>query len=491
MRSISVSVAAALLALAPAQAEKPPAPVVCAVDVAGNTRTRERVIRDELLFAPGDTLQAGALEESERNLRRLLFLGQVRIDTSRTPGGVGVRVQVQDLYSRALSPLLAGEPGELSYGLVALDYNLLGRGQTLRLSAQHRAVEGNRADVAYEAPRLGAAHAAAVSAGLGAEDHVFEVTLSHPFRALGTRASWGIWASHERHVERLYARQRLTWRYEESERGLSLWAVGSLGGGDKWRPGLYLSATDRSFAASPPFSGAPSDRRRVLPSAGLMWWRPAFARARFIQSLGPLEDLQTGSWVFLRWGLSRRWVGSDRDFAFWQVQASPRLASGDRTFLFTSFYAGGRTGAPGLHHVLVQAEVLGYRRLGRAHSLAVHLRADALHRPEDDAQLLLGLDSGLRGYPPRRFDGTRRWVAGVEVRPALHQAPDWVLAAALFAEAGVAWTPGTRHRPAAATGAGVRLGLPRVYNTPVLRSDLAYAWTDRALQVSVGVGQYF
>ena len=40
-------------------------------------------------------------------------------------------------------------------------------------------------------------------------------------------------------------------------------------------------------------------------------------------------------------------------------------------------------------------------------------------------------------------------------------------------------------------GAGGRIGLPRVYNTPVMRVDLAYGAGDGAWQLSFGIGQYF
>ena len=39
---------------------------------------------------------------------------------------VDVTVSVRDLYARAVAPLLSGEPDELSYGAVAMDYNLFG-----------------------------------------------------------------------------------------------------------------------------------------------------------------------------------------------------------------------------------------------------------------------------------------------------------------------------------------------------------------------------
>ena len=53
------------------------AQVVREVEITGNTRTKAEVIRRELLFEPGDTLTVDLIEETERNLRAFLFLGDV------------------------------------------------------------------------------------------------------------------------------------------------------------------------------------------------------------------------------------------------------------------------------------------------------------------------------------------------------------------------------------------------------------------------------
>ena len=87
--------------------------------------------------------------------------------------------------------------------------------------------------------------------------------------------------------------------------------------------------------------------------------------------------------------------------------------------------------------------------------------------------------------------GTRRILLNVEARPTFYQHPLFVLAGALFVDAGRAWNPGAAGKAKWGFGAGGRVGLPRVYNTPVMRADLAYGAADRVWQLSFGVGQYF
>ncbi len=57
---------------------------------------------------------------------------------------------------------------------------------------------------------------------------------------------------------------------------------------------------------------------------------------------------------------------------------------------------------------------------------------------------------------------------------------------------GTAWTPGiTTPRLKTSVGFGGRLGFTKVYNNPIARVDLAYAFQDQTWQLWMGLGQYF
>ena len=479
--------------LAVPEIDSVPAPIIRNIHIHGNTRTRTGIIRRELLFSVGDSLDAALLAETERNLRQLLFLGQVDVRPLQRQDGVDIQVQVQDLYARALSPQISGKPGELSYALVALDYNFLGRAQVTRLTLDHRAIEGNSATLDYQIPRLfDGPHNLTTRLGKGAEGHRVEGSLSRPFHTLSSLSAYGLSLYSREDITRLYAKQLLAERYTDRLDGGSLWYTHSLGQSTKFRPTFRLSISDRRFTPSSPFSYAPQDRRRVLPSTGFTVWRPRYEKARFIRTLGPIEDIQIGSWLSTRWGFSHRDLGSDRNFHFFSTQLSPRFKPHPVAYSFATLYLSGRRDSSEFYHIFSLAELLTYVRLSSHGTLALRLRADALHRPEDASQLLLGLDNGLRGYPPRRFDGSRRFLGNLEYRPIFKTHPLYILAGALFAEGGAAWTPShTSPSLNLAVGLGGRLGLPQVYDTPVLRADLAWGFRDRALQLSFGVGQFF
>jgi len=473
------------------------------IEIRGNLRTHDDIVRRELLFSVGDTVDAHRLAETERNLRRLLFLGDVilrfeAISSEATQPRPGrAIVDVSERHSRALSPLLDGEAQELSYGLVALDYNFLGRGQVAQVTFFHDAVTGNEIRGTYREPRLaGSRHALRLSAGYaGDEGKDLSVLLSKPFYALNSRWAYGLALAHDRERVRLYSGGVLAARYHDELASSSLWLSHSIDhGGWKIRPGLRLGISDREFAPDSSYTYRPNPRRRVLPSLSLTLWRPAYARERFVRGLGQIEDLQTGGWMTLQAGYSAETLGSDRSYPVAAIALAPRGQPTPNSFLFglISVSSRWREGKP--WHMVTSVSGSSYLRYRQSHVWAMRIAYHALHRIEDrGAQLLLGVDTGLRGYDPRRFDGTRRILAGVEARPILWRHEMAVVGAALFADAGKAWTSGSVSQPwVESIGAGFRIGLPTVYDTPILRVDLAHGLQARqAWQVAFGLGHPF
>ncbi|MDA0337433.1 MAG: hypothetical protein O2782_19905 [bacterium] len=488
-----------LLLAAPARAED----VIAAIEVRGNTRTKSAVVLRELLFHAGEPLQAAAVEESRRNLRSLLYLGRVQIHTAAAaPGSVRVVVEVDDLYARALSPLLAGDDEEISYGAVAVDYNLFGQGQYARLTAFDDARSGRRVTAQFGDPRIRSTQLRlATEAGWAEEGHQLGVSLSQPFYQLATTWAYGASASSYESWSRRYRSGTLAALYADRLDAASLWLARSYGDDIKIRPGLQLTASDDSFVPLNSYTYAPANRRRVVSGLSLTVWQPRYVTERFIQYLGPDEDFQVGSFLTLQAGLSTRALGSDRDYPYAALTLSPRFRLASGWLLLSSMELRSRWHGGRYENLRTSSSL---RLLGRrprwpgSPAIALRLTYDTIDRPQDTgSQYLLGGDSGLRGYLPRQFDGSRRLTAGVELRPVFQHRRSWALGGVLFADAGGAWDGDPSLH--AALGAGLRLGLPRVYDTPVVRLDLARGLAGDVAggsaagiwQLSFGLGQYF
>ena len=100
--------------------------------------TRERVIRRELLFAPGEAVNRQRLEQTERNLRALSFLRDARveaveIDTAADGRTKRADVRVTTWDSWSLTPRLDFEQvgDRTTWDLGVSETNLLGLGKSI------------------------------------------------------------------------------------------------------------------------------------------------------------------------------------------------------------------------------------------------------------------------------------------------------------------------------------------------------------------------
>lgn len=108
------------------------------IDVAGNTRTRDYVIRREFDIGEGDPYNHALIERGERRLNRLGYFKKVHISTrpGSTPDRVIVTVEVEDQPTGSVSlsggySTTAGFLAEVAF----TETNFLGRGQYVKVSA--------------------------------------------------------------------------------------------------------------------------------------------------------------------------------------------------------------------------------------------------------------------------------------------------------------------------------------------------------------------
>jgi outer membrane protein insertion porin family len=109
------------------------------VDVSGNTKTLDRVVRRNLDVADGATYTATGLKTSKENLTRIGYFKDVKIGTapSKTPGEMDVKVDVQEGPTGTLSGGAGYSSVDKIFGVVNLsENNLFGRAWRLSLNTQ-------------------------------------------------------------------------------------------------------------------------------------------------------------------------------------------------------------------------------------------------------------------------------------------------------------------------------------------------------------------
>ncbi len=126
------------------------------ITIRGNTRTRDNVIRRELLIAEGGVFDSKAIRESTQALQRLSYFEEVNIipEPSLDPDRMKVIVEVKEKSTGNFS---IGAGFSSSDGLILMgqisENNLLGRGDTLSFSANLGGIS-SRFNLAYTNPHL-------------------------------------------------------------------------------------------------------------------------------------------------------------------------------------------------------------------------------------------------------------------------------------------------------------------------------------------------
>ncbi len=110
------------------------------IDIVGNTRTRDFVIRREFDIGEGDPYNHAMIENAERRLNNLGFFKHVHISTrpGTSPDRVIVTVEVEDQPTGSVS-LSGGYSTTLGWiaQVAFTETNFLGRGQYLKVSASY------------------------------------------------------------------------------------------------------------------------------------------------------------------------------------------------------------------------------------------------------------------------------------------------------------------------------------------------------------------
>lgn len=109
------------------------------VEITGNTKTLDRVVRQNLEVSDGRTYSATGLKKSKENLTRTSYFKDVKISTapSSTPGEMDAKVEVQEGPTGTLSGGLGYSSLDKVFGVVQLsENNLFGRGWRVALNSQ-------------------------------------------------------------------------------------------------------------------------------------------------------------------------------------------------------------------------------------------------------------------------------------------------------------------------------------------------------------------
>ncbi len=487
-------------------------------------KTREYVLRQELLFTEGETFRPERLAETERNLRELGFLNNISVtavDTTQD-GRVNIRVDVRDSWSLKTSLTWSrAAAGETRWNISLSEVNFLGHAMTMGAGV---GADENSSFYSFWFRKRRITNAGIV---LGAdyakrEDGFYHnLFISRPFYALGDK-----WSVETRAYEaladvRFYlsnagpsgvdptSQASLYARLPRQETGLQLGALMRVSPPDEgriWRlgAGLNIKDTDYKLDSSPTYllsDGRDADlgylaepyepvaREQGLQVFPHFWVRTTgryWHKARYILQYGPVEDIPLDFSFNLKTGPNGPAMGSTTGFggSMWRTELIAtkwwRLGAG---MFKLQGWGVGQTGASTnrYHRFTVQTGWLA--ALGAEHSpWLTRITSEVGHGSNltGENAFTLGLNNGLRTLDFDGMAGDRlvRW--NVEQGKAMpwEVLGFFQMGFAAFYSGGVAYwddedrdVSNARHE----MGLGLRLGPTRSANALISKLDISWA----------------
>ena len=457
-------------------------------------RTREDVIRREVLFSSDQCADAETLAQTERNLRATGFLRDARVETvpaeSGRPGAVDVRVSTWEKWTTAprLGFMQVGNRSVWSVGIA--ERNLFGRG--LSVEVQRRSdIDRDQTLVAVRDPGVaGSRLQAAASFADRSDGHRTELAVARPFFSLDTRFAFAARAEAFEQLDPLYQDGERVADLAHEGRALDLEggrAIGRTANGALRLHGAYRYRRDRVEA----------DLRRFgIAEAGLSFVQHRYLRLTHVNRFERAEDFNLGHQLSAAAGVSLPALGGGKETVFFLAAGGRKgVPVGRERFLIGEASWTGRRAAGRWENGLADTRLAGAFRLMPRALLLTQARYRHGVNLDPETQLTIGAQNGLRGYAVNQWAGSRSLLLGTEARLFVADDVAQLLSFALaaFGEMGYAWPRGTAvnlRELRSDVGLGVMIGRNRLTSRP-LRMDVAYAFNPppgrSRWQVSMGV----
>ena len=497
--------------------------------VEGNSRTRDHVILQELLFKTGDVYPVEDELESERILRRKPYLGDAEIGATwdAEASTVEIRVIVTDLWS--LIPALdipAFSKDSSDFLVQIVDSNMFGTGNQAQFRYQRisEAEERTRSLIRtrYIDPRLFSSHwefdGQYIQQRVGDS---WQVSLQRPQYALKTRWSAAFKASEHVDLKRWYEDGEKTDVYDRSmQQGsgqitrffgdrhrqvqLSVW-----GFSERSKFNLLDSHSSPDFSATwgatkhQESQFAPQNRDIKILGVSIGRREIDFVRTRYVNQMGRVEDIAVGYGYSMSIGYGSPFYGSDRSETVLNWLFSSSLAHHDWLFLNTHADYTTRLGNEPRESVF-KGRIKIIRKNLLYQTLAVRLSSVLEFGREGESQVILDGENGIRGYSPYAFNGEKMIILNLESRTIFNGGifkklnSLVVVGSAIFLDLGYIWSGDELVLSDAkrSVGAGLRFSIPRLSGSRVFRFDFAYpldasGGTPRVPVITYGIGHVF
>ena len=469
-------------------------------------RTRPSVIRRVLLFKPGERVSQRVIDETERLIRQTTTVYEVSIQPTRYEHGVvDLEVRTKDTWTLQPGIRFRREGGVNSGAISFKETNLLGTATTLGIE------RNSNVDRTGTLVQLSNDHLFDGWTHVGFERGLFDdgtsgaYRISHPFYALDTRWAGGASVTTFDRRDAVYEAGNPVGDYRHFQHAADMFVGHSHGLRGRWthRQSLginYVSDAYQIDPSRPPPTAPPADRTLAGPYFRYEAVEDDFLPVMNRDLIQRPEYLRMGLHSTVQVGRSLPAFGATEDP--WQLagELSKGFRAGGGAQLLTSAKYSAQYGATSGDVRSLGGQVRYFVPQQGAFLLYFSATLDGVQSPNAADDLLLGGDTGLRGYPIRYQRGTRRAIFTAEERyyTDLYPLRLFRVGAAAYLDIGRAWASQISNTDPgwlADVGIGLRFLSARASFGNVLHVDLAFPINRgpdiRPVQLVVKTGKTF
>ena len=503
------------------------------ITLTGNIKTKEEVIRRELLFSEGDIYTDADSEESEQILRRKIYIGAAKIEAvwDDQLKAVVVHVTVEELLSFPIGADLNLNNQKRYWLLQYRDPNIFGSGQGTLWRYERISEVGERTRSLvrgkYHNPRLFNSHWNFDGEYIQRRDgDALLVLLERPQYTLKSR--WSASVRFSESVSPIFWYEGAT-KTDIFEQNLqSAYANVRRYFGDRYQQnyvGLWASSRRSKYVLLEKVSASKAmlenrDIKRIGFTLGRQ--RISYHKTRFLWRMGQEENFLIGSQYAVSLGYASPLYASDQSESYAEFAIGSGWMKGNQFFNFTTV-AFSTNFTSRIERSLLQAQTAwfytdvfntgdiytlqtGFRHNGLFdfhQTFVVQFKTEMQFGWSRESQVLLGAFDGLRGYNYRQFSGEKMMLLSLESRTILggtvFRKIDEALAAVatfvtrpiidrpvhlglilsgiVFADIGYIWNG--QHtfnlaNPKRSVGFGLRGSFAQFSNTGILRIEFAF-----------------
>jgi len=394
-------------------------------------------------------------------------------------------VRTRDVWTLNPGISFSRKGGENSFGVQLQEDNLLGTGQKIDLEYTSD-VDRDSLGVTYFNPHFIESFTRLTTTYVDSDDgNEVLLKLDRPFYALDVRRAGGVFFAEGERVESRYQLGDVTGEFEHRDEYYEAyggWSRGLRGRSvRRWTAGVTYERDRFEPSAGEVLGGPlPEDRELLYPWIGIERVEDGFQERVNQDQILRTEDVLVGLRAYARVGYASESAGSDRDalIASAYVQNGADLRSGQS--VFGSLSASGRLEDGSLQNGIVGAEGRFYWPTSKYSKFYAAVSGAVTENLDEESQLLLGGDNGLRGYPLRYQAGTSRALLTLEQRYYTKWYPFRLfhVGAAAFFDMGRTWGTDVTGLESDGllkdVGIGLRLGSSRSSFGNVIHIDLAF-----------------